>query len=112
MSEREVNDLVMQKNYSKALDLSLSNPPFTGTEDDKKKSASVVHNVLQASYADSTKLVEALSNEQRDTLMKYIYKALETGTNTQSLLAYHKSLSDVGGTGVIVRALVDRNNIL
>lgn len=112
MSEREINDLVMQKNYSKALDTILTNPVFSGSDEDKKKSASLCHTILAASSNDAQKLVEGLGDAKRDTLMKYVYKCLETGNNTPCLFAFHKALSDVGGQGVIVRALSDRNNIL
>lgn len=101
---------MFRKNYAKALEVALEQPPYNGSEEVKKKAATIVQNILVASEPD--KLLSSLNSESQDLLMKYIYKALEVGQNTAPLFKWHKALVDIAGTGCIVRAMVDRKNVL
>jgi len=108
--EKQVQDLLIQKNYAKALEVGLDQPPYNGNEEVKKKAAAIVQSILVASEPE--KLLSSLNSESQDLLMKYIYKALESGQNTAPLFKWHKALVDIAGTGCIVRAMVDRKNVL
>lgn len=43
-----------------------------------------------------------------DATMKYVYRAMSTGQNCAKLLAWHDKLYEKDGSGIIMRALVDR----
>lgn len=53
---------------------------------------------------------KALSPEQLDTLMKYIYRGLESG-EYPVMLTWHDRCLNYGGLGCIVRALSDRRTV-
>lgn len=52
----------------------------------------------------------ALNEDQRDILMKFIYKGLETG-DYPNLFKLHAVLFEKSGYGVIVRALSERKTV-
>jgi len=58
--------------------------------------------------AQIEKIVDDLTPDQRDSTMKYVYKALATGKNSNALLKWHSTLTDKVGLGIIMRALVDK----
>ncbi|KAI0311517.1 arp2/3 complex subunit [Amylostereum chailletii] len=61
---------------------------------------------------DIPNVVKAIPPESQDTLMKYLYKgmAMPSGSdvNASVLLGWHEKLTEVAGTGCIVRAMTDR----
>ncbi|KAH7106799.1 actin-related protein ARPC5 [Auriculariales sp. MPI-PUGE-AT-0066] len=64
---------------------------------------------------DIPNLVKSLPSESHDTLMKYLYKGMAVpGAGDVSgsvLLAWHEKLTDVAGTGCIVRVMTDRRTV-
>jgi actin related protein 2/3 complex, subunit 5 len=78
----------------------------------KIKSAELVGNVLAAIVTNDEKILSSLTQDQQDLLMKYIYKGLESGTNSINLLKFHGKLLKIAGTGSIVRALSEKRSIL
>lgn len=58
--------------------------------------------------AQIEKIIDDLTPDQRDSTMKYVYKALATGKNCASLLKWHGALTDKSGLGIVMRALVDK----
>lgn len=65
--------------------------------------------------ADIPAIVRAMPSESHDTLMKYIYKGMAVpGTgdvNGSVLLSWHEKLTEVAGTGCIVRVMTDRRTV-
>ncbi|XP_037071918.1 actin-related protein 2/3 complex subunit 5-C-like [Pollicipes pollicipes] len=63
--------------------------------------------------AEMEPAVRALSQEQADLLMKYVYRGFEVPSEGSSghLLAWHEKLYGVGGVGCIVRVLTDRKRV-
>ena len=59
------------------------------------------------------KIVKELDNDQRDVLMRYIYKGFEIPADGSSghLLIWHEKVFDVSGVGSIVRVLTDRKRV-
>lgn len=54
------------------------------------------------------------SNEQIDTLMKYIYRGFENpgdGSKSGHLLQWHEKVFNLGGIGCITRVLTDRKRV-
>ena len=71
--------------------------------------------LLQVNQADLGTVVKALSPEERDTLMKYVYRGMESPAegpqgNSQcaALLQWHARIVEVSGVGAIVRSMSDR----
>ncbi len=58
-------------------------------------------------------VVKKLDNDQKDLLMKYIYRGFETPTDNSSahLLFWHEKVFDDADVGSIVRVLTDRKRV-
>lgn len=130
----EVDKLLTRKDKAGALNLCLRNPPV-GTKNPEIKvelsfkraivyfdcqlfdylqesNASIVDKVLTAiSDAEFATIVADLDMESCDVLMKYIYRFLERGQNSATLLKCHKHLVDKAGLGSIVRVMTDRKTV-
>eukprot|EP01061_Rhynchopus_euleeides_P035185 TRINITY_DN59276_c0_g1_i1.p1 TRINITY_DN59276_c0_g1~~TRINITY_DN59276_c0_g1_i1.p1 ORF type:complete len:106 (+),score=60.71 TRINITY_DN59276_c0_g1_i1:79-396(+) len=52
--------------------------------------------------------VKELSSREVDTLMKVLYRALETGKSSSVLFRWHAVVAEIGGTGSIIRTLMDK----
>ncbi|SYW75438.1 related to subunit of the Arp2/3 complex [Ustilago bromivora] len=77
---------------------------------------SLLEIVNSTKSSDIPAAVKATSLDQRDALMKYLYKGLELGgegegINCAVLLGWHERLTEVAGTGCIVRAMSDRRTV-
>ncbi|KAF0682865.1 Aste57867_25052 [Aphanomyces stellatus] len=105
-----VQQLTMQKKFVEAVAASLENPPVNATSDNiKNANAQTVFAALQAcSKADVSNVVQALTPELEDVLMKYLYRGLSIPQNNALLLEWHGHLVTKAGNGCIVRALTDR----
>lgn len=79
----------------------------------QRESANVVASVLTGfKDPDMKAAVDSLDIEQLDLLMKYLYRALETGENASApLFKWHKAIVEKTGAGSIVRALVERTTL-
>ena len=101
----------MGGNAAAALAKSLEDPPFaTRTENVKNASYDVVAKAMAATKeADIESVVESLSLEQCDVLMKYLYRGLgQPGKKTEVysvLLKWHPVVLSRAGMGSIVRVV-------
>ncbi|CDO69932.1 hypothetical protein BN946_scf184836.g6 [Trametes cinnabarina] len=103
-----------------ALMLVLEDAPYGPHLDDAKVASLCANLHLQTlvSILNSTKsseipgVVKALSTDAQDTLMKYLYKGMALpgwgDVSGSVLLGWHEKLTEVAGTGCIVRAMTDR----
>lgn len=108
--QREVNNALNTGNPGRALSAALQDPPL-GCKNQQIRDAStqaVVNVLTSVKDADMQKNIDALSPTDLDTLMKYIYRGLEDGENSTSLLKWHEAVTKKGGLGCIVRALAER----
>jgi len=64
---------------------------------------------------DIPAIVRVLSQDAQDTLMKYLYKGMaiqgDSEITPSVLLSWHEKLTDVAGTGCIVRVMTDRRTV-
>ncbi|WFD23301.1 arp2/3 complex subunit [Malassezia equina] len=107
-----------------ALTEALNDPP-TGDHamEARRATLSLVLDILNSTRtADIAPALKALRMEERDTLMKYLYRGLEagrtghSGVNCAVLLSWHEKvrgrkltqLTQLAGTGCIVRVMTDR----
>lgn len=61
---------------------------------------------------DMTNGIAALSPEDIDILMKYVYAGLSSPENSDVLLKWHAVLVNRGGLGSVTRVLTDKVNTL
>ena|SRR3989338_6395722 len=112
-------------NYGDGLKIGLDNPPI-GCEDQavKDRSFQLVWQCLNGiKAADIKKHVDSLSDDQANTLMKYIYRGMSfdesagsedamaqrtRATQCAGLLTWHAAVLAKTGHGAIVRAIAQR----
>ncbi|KIY74185.1 arp2/3 complex subunit [Cylindrobasidium torrendii FP15055 ss-10] len=99
-----------------ALSLALSDYPFGLNVDDAKVIAlQVVLSILNTTKStDIPNVLKALTPEQHDVLMKYIYKGMASSgsdVNGNILLDWHEKLTEIAGLGCIVRTMTDRKTV-
>ena len=97
----------------KALTAALDDPPYATRDADlRKQSAAVVAQVLLGvKEAEMKGMLEKLSAEQQDLLMKYLYRILETvdkSNDSATILKWHAVLTELAGVGCIVRTLSEK----
>ncbi|KAG5190216.1 actin related protein 2/3 complex, subunit 5 [Tribonema minus] len=110
--ERSVRSL-LHKDLTAALRKALENPPV-GTRDKavKDKNTDVVLDVLGAAKdAQLAPAVAALSAEESDALMKYVYRGLAKPAPNGALFRWHAAVLERGGVGCVVRAVADRRTV-
>jgi len=111
--QREINNFLNMGNHSGAIKAAVADPPL-GCKDQgiKDNYSRVVISVLTAvKEADINKNIDSLNPDELDVLMKFIYKGLEDGENSTSLLKWHAAATAKGGLGSIVRALAERKTV-
>ncbi|OZJ02202.1 hypothetical protein BZG36_04749 [Bifiguratus adelaidae] len=112
----EVRNLLQRGNERQALSLSLQDPPYGRNLDTaKSNNTQTVMDVLQRfRAADIGDVVKALSKDEQDVLMKYIYAGLAKPElfNPAVLLGWHEKLVEVAGPGSIVRVMTDRRTVV
>ncbi len=94
-----------------ALKRAIANPPITKSEEIKTMTADIVNDAIQAVPADaSDKVIAELNNDQKAILMSYVYKCMANSNKDKCsvLLRWHAKLVAVGGSGIIMRAMVNR----
>ncbi|PWN87174.1 ARP2/3 complex 16 kDa subunit (p16-Arc) [Acaromyces ingoldii] len=111
----EVRSLVGRGDAKGALTLLLAEAPYGELNVDAKQTTlSSLLDILNATRSsDIATIVKQLSLDEQDTLMKYIYKGLsvpELGASPV-LLGWHEKLTEVAGTGCIVRVMTDRRRV-
>lgn len=113
-SEADVQNLLNGKKSNDALKLILKDPPYNANDSEKKRLLALLLRVLsQYKAADIEAAVKTLSNEEQDSLLKFIYKGFSEPTDSScgSLLAWHEKVVAVTGNGAIMRVLTDRKSV-
>ncbi|CAO1616313.1 unnamed protein product [Parajaminaea phylloscopi] len=112
----QVRGLLNKSDPAAALQLLLESPPYGGSEQEPAKETTLASLLTVLNGVKSTDIASILKNldlNQRDTLMKWIYKGLarpELGSGGV-LLGWHEKLTEVAGTGCIVRVMTDRRRV-
>ncbi|XP_071947409.1 actin-related protein 2/3 complex subunit 5-C-like [Antedon mediterranea] len=103
------------KQSIEALQAVLKNPPLnTKNQAVKDKTFSLVVRVLSSfKTSDIDSGINALDDDSKDVLMKYIYRGFaEPSENTCGiLLSWHEKVVAVGELGIIIRCLTDRKSV-
>ena len=111
--QKEVEALLAKKDKISALKAALVNAPAGHkSEAVKDANAAVIDSVLSKfQEADIPSVIESLSLEMCDLLMKYVYKFMGRAQNCQLLLKIHAQLETKAGPGSILRVMTDRKTI-
>ena len=96
-------------------------PSGTHADEAKRVTFSLLLEILNATRSsDIPAAVKGLDLQEKDTLMKYLYKGLALGgtragaaegINCAVLLGWHEKLTQVAGTGCIMRVMTDRRSL-
>jgi len=97
-----------------ALSMILDNPPYgPNVEQAKELTLQTLLTILNTTKAtEIPAVIKSLSQDAQDTLMKYLYKGMAMpgwgDISGSVLLGWHEKLTEVAGTGCIVRTMTDR----
>ena len=116
LKELQVNvaELLSKKDNANAVKASLFDYQMDCKSNDiKEKRAEIVKQAITTIPASDQEIIEVINNlstEQRDVLMKYLYKLLsnESGVESSTFLRWHAKLLSVCGIGSILRVLTDK----
>ena len=127
---REKQVLQLLSRPSAALKAALTDPPYSAKSPDvrvrggggeefrvlkksrQKSSMKVVVKAIQGvAEKEIAGVIDELSGEEQDVLMKYLYRGLEEVEACNSLLKWHAILTEKAGVGCIMRVLADRNKL-
>jgi actin related protein 2/3 complex subunit 5 len=115
LSSSEVEALLQKGNNVEALKAVLTSAPI-GNKNQAEKDAAlalVLRVLLSTKTNQVDECVKQLDNDQKDILMKYIYRGFENpneGSSAQ-LLVWHEKTFASAGLGCIVRVLTDRKQV-
>lgn len=115
LSATEIESLIQKGNNVEALKAVLSSAPI-GNKNQAEKDAAlalVLRVLLSTKTNQVEECVKQLDNDQKDILMKYIYRGFETPSegSAAQLLIWHEKTFASAGLGCIVRVLTDRKQV-
>jgi len=102
---------------SGAITIALENAPYgPNVEEAKNLTLQILVGILNSTKATEVPtVVKSLSQDAQDTLMKYLYKGMGLpgwgDVSGSVLLGWHEKLTEVAGTGCIVRVMTDRRHV-
>ncbi|VVT50842.1 uncharacterized protein SAPINGB_P002898 [Magnusiomyces paraingens] len=112
-----VKRLLSQGDYQGALETALRDPPYGGSAEVKNANLQTVLDVLLTLKSNTiTPIIEALTPELQDILIKYIYKGMgsplgQTHGNGVALLLWFEKTVDITSQGAIIRYMSDRRTV-
>ncbi|CAN6647608.1 actin-related protein 2/3 complex subunit 5 [Trichomonascus vanleenenianus] len=112
-----VRQTLQKGDFAGALQVALDNPPYGGTDSLKEVHLKTVVDILTSVKSnDITGVVQSLSAEQQNVLVKYLYKAMgspigQAHGNGGIMLSWFERTTAVTGQGPIVRFLSDRRTV-
>ncbi|KAG6821355.1 hypothetical protein H0H93_014152 [Arthromyces matolae] len=109
-----VRTSLSRNDISGALSTILDNPPYgPNVEQAKDITLQTLLTILNTTKSTEISAVtRSLSQDAQDTLMKYLYKGMAMpgwgDISGSVLLGWHEKLTEIAGTGCIVRTMTDR----
>ncbi|KAG2069181.1 ARP2/3 complex 16 kDa subunit (p16-Arc) [Suillus decipiens] len=93
-----------------------STPCGPNVEEAKNLTLQTIVSILNSTKSSEiNNVLKALSQDAQDTLMKYLYKGMGMpgwgDVSGSVLLGWHEKLTEVAGTGCIVRVMTDRRTV-
>jgi hypothetical protein len=110
--ETEITQLISRNQAAQALKLALTKLPSASKSAAVKKAGvdAILPVFAHLDKAAADNLLNDLSEDERATVMKYVYKCMETADKKtcESLLNWHSKLVEKDGHGIIMRAFIDK----
>ncbi|TFK37551.1 actin-related protein ARPC5 [Crucibulum laeve] len=112
-----VRSSLAKGDIGEALSITLDNAPYgPGVDAAKEITLQTLLTILNSTKStEITGIIKTLSQDSQDTLMKYLYKGMGMpgwgDISGSVLLGWHEKLTEVAGTGSIVRAMTDRRTV-
>nr|ACO10268.1 Actin-related protein 2/3 complex subunit 5 [Caligus rogercresseyi] len=105
--ERTVNAFLSGNKVLEALQVLLASSPVSSSD---PLLPLLMRTLLSVKQAQVEGIVQSLDVDQRDVLMRYVYKGFEVPSEGSSghLLTWHEKIFEASGIGAIVRVLTDR----
>jgi actin related protein 2/3 complex, subunit 5 len=109
----QTKSLINQRRNEDAVRAALEDPPVLSKSDDVKDANA--QNVLTALVAcnkgEMQRVIDSLSPELEDNLMKYLSKLVGLPSQSATILEWHQKLAAKAGAGCIMRAFTDRKQV-
>ncbi|TDL22656.1 actin-related protein ARPC5 [Rickenella mellea] len=112
-----VRSALAKGDVSGALGIVLQNPPYgPHVEEAKNTNMTTLVSILNSTKSSEIpNIVKSLTQDEQDTLMKCLYKGMAMpgwgDLSGSVLLGWHEKLTEVAGTGCIVRVMTDRRTV-
>ncbi|PFH47442.1 hypothetical protein AMATHDRAFT_152042 [Amanita thiersii Skay4041] len=109
-----VRALLARNDVAGALKTVLEGAPFgPGADEAKSITLQTLLTILNSTKStDISGAIKQLTQDDHDTLMKYLYKGMAMpgwgDISGSVLLGWHEKLTEIAGTGCIVRTMTDR----
>ncbi|TFK96137.1 actin-related protein ARPC5 [Pterulicium gracile] len=112
-----VRSLLSKNDISGALSAVLESAPYgPNVEEAKIVTLQTLLTIINTTKStEISGVVKSLPQDDQDTLMKYLYKGMAMpgwgDISGSVLLGWHEKLTEVAGTGCIVRTMTDRRTV-
>lgn len=108
-----VKTLVAQRKNEDAVRAALADPPLLARSDAIKdeNAQSVLAALLACNKGEMQRVIDSLSTDQEDVLMKYLARFLGLAAQSAAVLDWHQKLASKAGAGCIMRAFTDRKQV-
>ncbi|TYZ59299.1 hypothetical protein PybrP1_006575 [[Pythium] brassicae (nom. inval.)] len=105
-----VKTLVAQRKNEDAVRAALADPPLLARSDAVKdeNAQSVLTALLACNKGEMQRVIDSLSTDQEDVLMKYLARFLGLAAQSAVVLDWYQKLASKAGAGCIMRAFTDR----
>lgn len=109
----QVKTLVAQRKNEDAVRAALEDPPVLARSNALKdeNAQSVLAALLACNKGEMQRVVDSLSTEQEDVLMKYLARFLGLAAQSAVVLDWHQKLATKAGAGCFMRAFTDRKQV-
>ncbi|EGV62798.1 arp2/3 complex subunit [Yamadazyma tenuis] len=103
--------------FAEALKTALQNPPYLSSPAAKASYDQLVFETLISVKNNNTDIlpfVKQLSSDEQDTLVKYLYKIMDTSYGSKQgavLLAWYEKTVEFTGLGPVIRFMSDRRTV-
>jgi actin related protein 2/3 complex subunit 5 len=109
----QVKSLLAQRKNEDAVKISLENPPISSKSDEVKdtNAQNVLTALLACNKGEMQRVIDSLTPELEDNLMKYLSKFTAIPAHSSTILEWHQKLATKAGQGCIMRAFTDRKTV-
>ncbi|GAB9470478.1 Neutral zinc metallopeptidase [Globisporangium polare] len=109
----QVKTLVAQRKNEEAVRAALEDPPLHAKSDALKdeNAQSVLAALLACNKGEMQRVIDSLSTELEDNLMKYLSRFLALASHSATILEWYQKLAAKAGAGCIMRSFTDRKQV-